>query len=183
MPSIIIMARFNIKKLGEIINMRTYIQDVIDLDVFDEEGKLVTQIKTVREGSLHYRVSDDNSYLVIDEALFNIPMLEKIGNKVVNDEVSDFEKARSNHKEETVIRFNKGHAHPKFKLVGRGLIYDADTACVSHDFTLIMPNVQLVDGYSLELRNNDVFTPNYTFKIDPYNDDEDIFELRLKERE
>lgn len=162
--------------------MRNYIQDIIYLDVFNEEGKLVTKIRSMQKGALYYKNNGENSHLIVDDALFNIQMLEMIGNKVENDSLSDFDKVSSDYKEETIIRFKKRSNRPKFKLIGKGFIYDADTASISHDFTIIMPNVELIEGYSLELENNIPFTPSYTFQLNPYNNESDIFELRLKER-
>lgn len=162
--------------------MRNHIQDVINLDVFDENGKLVTQIKTMQRGALHYKNTGGRTHLIVDDALFNIQMLEKIGNKVEDNSLSDFDKASSDYKEEIIIRFKKTFNRPLFKLVGRGRIYDADTAEVSHDFTIIMPCVELIEGYSFELEANNPFIPNYVFQLNPYNEEDDIFELRLKER-
>lgn len=162
------------------------IQDVINLEVFDAQGRLITKIKTVRKGDLKYRPANPNSdeeasYLYIEDVLLNLSMLEQLGNRVVNKE-SDFEESLNKNKE-TVIKFNAKGKTSELKLIGSGIIYDAETAKVSHDFRIVMPKVELIPSYDLNLETGSAHLPSYVFKLNPYNAEDDLFDVRITKRD
>lgn len=164
--------------------MKTIIQDVINLSVYGEDGSFITKIETVTEGDLNHETNGYNSYLIVKDALFNLKMLESIGEKVESEELNDFEKHLSKSVD-TVIKFKKVKSSkdlPKFKLIGEGIMYSPDTNMVSHDFKIVIPNATYTDGFKLNLSNQNVHTPSYVFEIKPYNDEEDMFDIRLTER-
>lgn len=164
--------------------MKTVLQDVINLSVYSEDGQFITKIMTMTEGILNHETNGKESYLVVRDALFNMKMLESIGEVVKEDGLSDFEKETSGS-QETVIKFKKVDSYknlPKFKLVGEGIMYSPDTMQVSHDFKIVIPNVTHTDGLKLDLSTQSVYQPSYVFEINPYNDDGDMFEIRLTDR-
>lgn len=155
------------------------IQDVIDLDVFDESGKLVTQIKSMDKGTLFHNAHE--STLTVRDVLFNLEMLKLIGEDVEKELKSDFDSALSEG-DETIIRFNRKQESKKLKLIGRGVIYATDTANISHDFQVIMPSASLIAGHKFEFDTDEVQRPTYRFHLLPFNEDGDLFEIRLTER-
>lgn len=164
--------------------MKTIIQDVINLSVYGEDGSFITKIETVTESALKHETNGHNSYLVVKDALFNLKILESIGEKVENEELNDFEKHLSKS-EDTVIKFKKVRGsddRPKFKLIGEGIMYSPETGAVSHDFKIAIPNATYTDGFKLNLDSHNVHTPSYVFEIDTYNEDDDMFDIRLTER-
>lgn len=164
--------------------MKTIIQDVINLSVYGEDGSFITKIETVTESVLNHETNGHQSYLIVKDALFNLKMLENIGEKVENEELNDFEKNLSKS-EDTVIKFKKVRSskdRPKFKLIGEGIMYSPETGGVSHDFKIVIPNAIYTDGFKLNLDSHNVQTPSYVFEIDMYNDDGDMFDIRLTER-
>lgn len=161
------------------------IQDVINLEVFDTEGRLITEIKTMKKGDLKYRSSnfedkDSSSYLFVEDVLLNFAMLEQLGEKVVKKQ-SDFEESLNSNKETTIKFKNKGKT-ANLKLIGRGIIYEVNTMEVSHDFKIVIPKVQLAPTYNLNLETGEAHTPAYVFKLNPYNVDGDLFDLIITER-
>lgn len=158
------------------------IQDVIDLEIFNEDGKLVTKMSTVKEVVVRWIANTDGSYLAITDAMVNFKIIEQMG-EVEENNLSDFEKRLSNVKNSKTIVFNKNSKNKIFKLVGRGITYSAATAEVSHDFELIMPEVELVNDYNFDLENGEVHHSSFVFKINPYNSEGDLFKVVLHERD
>jgi hypothetical protein len=157
------------------------LQDVIDLDVFDEKGNLITQIKSMVKGTLVYRDRKHESTLSVKDALFNLDMLKQLGKAVTEESKSDFDKQLLG-KQDTVIKFNIKKKSQKLKLIGKGIMYDVNTGQVSHDFQVIIPNVEYRNNYEMKLECGELFNPDYTFLIIPYNDEGDLFDIRLTER-
>lgn len=111
-------------------------------------------------------------------------MLESIGKKVENEELNDFEKHLSKS-EDTVIKFKKTRSSkdlPRFKLIGEGIMYSSETGGISHDFKIVIPNATYTDGFKLNLGNHTIHSPSYVFEIGTYNDNDDMFDIRLTER-
>lgn len=164
--------------------MKTIIQDVINLSVYGEDGSFITKIETVTDSALKHETNGNNSYLIVEDALFNLKMLESIGEKVESEELTDFEKNLSKS-EETVIKFKKVRGSkdlPKFKLIGEGIMYSPDTGAISHNFKIVIPNATYTDGFKLNLSNHKTNSPSYVFEINSYNDDGDMFDVRLTEK-
>lgn len=158
------------------------IQDVIDLEVFNEEGKLVTKISTVREVDLRWISDGEDSYLSVTDGLVNFKLIEQLG-EVEENNLSDFEKRVSNVKSSKTVVFNKNSNKKAFKLIGRGITYSAETAEVSHDFEIIIPKVELVNEYHFNSESGEVHNPRFVFKINPYNSNNDLFKVVLHERD
>lgn len=157
------------------------IQDVIDLEVFNEKGQMVTKISTVKNVELNWRTDGDGSYLTVSDALVNFKMIEQLG-EVQKNSLSDFDKRVSNSGDPKTIVFKKQPKNSKFKLIGRGITYSVETANVNYDFEIIMPDVELVNEYQFFSEQGEVHTPSYTFKINSFNDEDDLFKIVLHER-
>ncbi|MGG0667871.1 hypothetical protein ABE073_04995 [Lederbergia citrisecunda] len=165
--------------------MNTILMDTINLSVFDEDGKLITKIKTAKGASLRHNDRRGDSYLIIDDVLLNLKMLEAISEKEERKSLNDFDKVLQSSSEETVLKFKQrisDKEQPKFKLIGEGILYSPETSTVSHDFKIIVQEAIYVNGLEMEFENREAFTPSYSFKLLPYNDEKDVFDLRLKER-
>lgn len=157
------------------------IQDVIELEVFNEEGQLVTKIETVKNVRLHWSTEGGNSYLTVTDALVNFKMIEQLG-EVQLDRLSDFDKRMSTTGGSKTIVFNQKPKKSKFKLIGRGITYSIETANVNYDFEIIIPEVELSNEYKFYSEQGEVHAPHYTFKIKPFNEEEDLFKVVLHER-
>ena len=97
------------------------------------------------------------------------------------DVKTDFEKDSKPVKTKK-ISFNSREQIVKLKLIGRGITYDIDTANVSYDFKIIIPNVELKKNLDFGLSVGESYSPSYEFNILEFNDDGDLFEIEFTER-
>lgn len=160
-----------------------FLNDVIELEVYDENGNFVTKLDSLEKGDLYYRHNGDTSILGVTDVLFRNELLKYIGTQVESDPKNDFEKALNQDDDEQIFKFKHEVNNPKFKLIGRGLTYDPNTNWVNSDFRVIIPNAELTSGYKLQTNCKEPSKFDYVFNLLPYNDESDIFELRIKNRE
>lgn len=158
------------------------IQDVIELEVFNENGEFVTKIDTVKESGLIWMEGVENSYLAIKDAIVNFKLIEQLG-EVEKSETSDFDKRVNGNKNSKTVVFSQFPKNKKFSLVGRGIAYSLETAELSHDFEIVIPNAELVNEYSFKSELGEPHMPHFVFKINPYNGNDDLFKVVIHERD
>lgn len=159
--------------------MKDFLMNVMDLKVFDEKGKLVTNLDTATKGTLVH--SDQASYFAISITDFNIDMLKAIGEVENNEALSDFEKELIT--KSTKIKFKplyRMENEKKFKLIAEGELYNSEGS-ISHDFKVIINNSVLTSGLEFEFSNVDVSEYTHVFGI-RVDDNGDSFELELIEK-
>ena len=109
--------------------------DVIDLMVFNKEGKLLVELNSLKENDLNFEKGDN--YLSVKDALLNTKMLEMMGN--AEQPTSDYEKELISSNK-TISFGSKGDI--ECKLIGKGLIKDATTG-QTKIFKFEIPNAKL----------------------------------------
>lgn len=161
--------------------MNTIQQDVLDITVYDEEGTFITDLKFNKEVSLETVEAGASTYLTITNVVQNLNMLELLGEKIL-DNKSDFEKDSFDSPEVTIIRFSENPPRKKLKLVGTGIDYNLDTSEVEHDIKIIFPNVELIKENNLTFGAGEVQTPKYKFKVLPYDEEGNLYDMQFKKR-
>ncbi|WP_137743429.1 hypothetical protein [Robertmurraya siralis] len=158
------------------------IMDVINLEIYDEKGRHVVTLDTLNKSQLFYDLTGRNTYLGVTDVAFRTEILKQLG-EVVKEDISDFNKSVTEDNNELKIKFKKHNKLPKFKLVGRGVSYDAETNRINKDIKIIIHNAQLANGYDLENKAGNPSLFDYVFEVLPTNDDaDDLFEMVIKER-
>lgn len=147
--------------------------DVLDLEMYDKNGKFITEFKSLKYVFLNSH-PQSHVYLHIQDALFNLKISELLLENEDNEHLSDPEKAIK-ESNETIFNFNGEAEGVPVKLIGRGKIKNAQNGEDSHEFKLIVPNAVLIQDFNLNLNGDDPHFPTYKFKILPYKDKKDLF--------
>lgn len=165
----------------ETIIMNIIQQDVLEIAVYDENGVFITDLKFNKKVSLETVKAGTMTYLTVTDAVQNLDMLELLGEKVLNSK-TDFEKDSFDSPEVTIIRFSEMPPRKKLKLVGTGIDYNLDTSEVEHDIKIIFPNVELIKENNLTFGAGEVQTPKYKFKVLPYDEEGNLYDMQFKKR-
>ena len=160
----------------------SFIIDVLELDVFTEEGEHIVKFDSLTRSKLFYN-PDGRSYLGVTDALFRKEMLEHIGSVTDKEPKSDFSKFTDGDKEETVIKFFHQQSKPRFKLVAKGLSYDPETNKIDNEITVIVPLSKLNSGYAIEsdLATGKASSFDFIFNFITDDVNAELFEVRIKE--
>ncbi|MEK4427670.1 hypothetical protein MHB54_00270 [Paenibacillus sp. FSL M7-0802] len=148
------------------------IRDIIELHVFDETGKFVSTITTLKKGS----ISVANRTIRVKDALLNGDML-KFLNKSVTD-VSDYDKFFSTTQNYETIVFNRKVVN--CKLIAEGFYRkqeNQEDVLVQYE----IPQCSIVSNYDFNhstVGNADDF--DYVFEIKEYNGEGDLFKLHIE---
>lgn len=165
--------------------MKTIQQDVLEIAIYDENGKFLNEIKFGKEVELKSFQDSSNKqegyYLYVRDAVQDMNMLELLGEKI-DDNKSDFEKDSFSSPEVNTVRFSVNPKSRKLKVVGTGIDYSLDTAEVEHDIKIIFPNVELVVSNDFVFESGQVHEPIYEFKVLPFNENGDLYEMQFKKR-
>lgn len=152
-------------------------QCVIDLYVFDENGKLITKILKSTENSIKYKTENGNSYILSDDITFNEKLIELYG-QVITNEYTDFDSMINKNPRKT-IRFNKKNPCRQFKLIAIGEIVNNSNEKIEN-LKIIIPKATLVQSHELNFQNGTVDVQKYKFKILPFNEEGDLFDLQFE---
>lgn len=157
--------------------MTNFLMDSTNLQIFDENGKLVTEIKdNIRT---HLLIDGVNSRFSIENCSINLDLLKSLGENKNYEELSDFES--SLNKGKSIIKFKNQDINQKFyKIISKGIIYDTFTEAKSHNFNIILHNVVLASPIEIDAKCAENFTPQYTFYI-LEDKDENFVDLELLE--
>src|SRR6185312_2944462 len=124
--------------------MITVQQDVLDVSVYDEDGKFLTELKFNQKVGFTLNNRNENAYLSIQDAVQNLGMLSLLGESIENSIKSDFDANIFTKPDVKIIKFNNNSKPTKLKLVATGLDYNTDTAEIEHDIKIIFPKVELM---------------------------------------
>jgi len=162
--------------------MITVQQDVLDVSVYDEDGKFLTELKFNQKVGFTLNNRNENAYLSIQDAVQNLGMLSLLGESIENSIKSDFDANTFTKPDVKIIKFNNSSKPTKLKLVATGLDYNTDTAEIEHDIKIIFPKVELMKEHEFIFKAGEAQPPSYSFRIKPYNDAGDLYEMQFKKR-
>ncbi|MGV6935844.1 hypothetical protein ACWA2B_10055 [Paenibacillus sp. CMM36] len=148
------------------------IRDIIELHVFDETGKFVSTITTLKKGS----ISVTNRTIRVKDALLNGDML-KFLNKSENT-MSDYDKFFSKTQNCETIVFNRKVVN--CKLIAEGF-YRKEESQEDVVVQYEMPKCSIVSAYNFNhsyIGDADEF--DYVFEIKEFNEKGDLFKLHIE---
>lgn len=156
--------------------MTNFLMDATELQIFDEQGKLITEIKhNTRTRLLLDGMMDTFS---IENVTLDLELLKSLGDNGETKELSDFED--SLNKGKTKIKFKKNSMQREYKIISKGILYDAETEEKSHSFNIVIHQARTISPVELDAKCGEAFTPSYTFYLD--TDEKDNFvDLELTE--
>lgn len=161
--------------------MKTIQQDVLEIAVYSKKGALLADLNLTKEVSLRTEYSEEETLLFVEEAVQDTDMMELLGEKVAQN-LSDFEKNSFTTPEVNVIKFSSNPKPMKLKIVGTGIDYNLKTAEIEHDIKIIFPNVELIRENNFTFGSGEVHVPVYKFRVLPYDDEGNLYEMQLKKR-
>lgn len=152
-------------------------RDVVDLLVFNEEGKLIAKLDSLKESNIYVGRLDSQVY--VKDALLNSDILEFIGKKEKQPVRTDFENHMIKKNAGTTISFGKPNTK-KCKLIAVSLLVRDDIG-TSVEVTYEIPNATLNTGLNFEHSNVDPTDLDLVFNILPYNDEGDLYKMHIEE--
>ncbi|MGG1671473.1 hypothetical protein ACIFOE_12635 [Paenibacillus sp. NRS-1783] len=148
------------------------IRDIIDLHVFDQDGKFVATVSTLKKGS----ISVVNRTIRVKDALLNGNLL-KFLNKSEN-KMSDYDKFFSTTQNYETIVFNRKVVN--CKLIAEGF-YRKDENQEDVLVQYEMPKCSIVSGYDFNHSTvGDADEFDYVFEIKEFNEEGDLFKLHIE---
>ena len=154
------------------------VNEVLDLYVFNEEGKFVTQLKSLRESGIYVydsTESESEAILIAKDALLNIDLLKFI-QRIKDDNLTDFERYAKINEVHT-ITFNAKNKGKKCKLIAKSNIRDLeqkDDICLYE-----IPNAYIVNSFSSFKELDKVSDFDLKIEIKPYNEEKDLFQMKI----
>lgn len=150
------------------------VYDVFDLSVFDNEGKFVTQLKSLKESYL--KLNEEDGELFVSDALLNIDLLKFIQDSK-NKELSDFDRVLKLYDTQT-ITFNNKKKFKECKLIAYTFLREEkdnkDHICVYE-----IPLAEIIKKLELGGNRTQLSVFDLVFKIKPYNEDGDLFKMHI----
>jgi len=154
-----------------------FLANVLDLKVFDIEGKFITKLDKAVKGKLVHN-SKGESYFAIEVVDFNIDLIKALGEVNPSESKTDFEKEISSQSTKIVFKpLHHSSNIKKFKLIAEGEFYNGNGE-ISHDFKVIINKSELVSGLDFESSNEELSFYTHVFRIKT-DDDGNSFELEL----
>lgn len=154
-------------------------KDVLELYVFDEEGRFITKLDSLKESAIYLyenNIHNMRARLIAKDALLNIDLLKFIQN-VKEEDLTDFERYLKLNDIHT-ITFNAKNKIKKCKLIAKGLAKRADTQNDDIYFYEI-PRAFIVNSFNSETSLDKYSVYDLKVEIDPFNDAEDLFKMHL----
>lgn len=134
-------------------------KEVIDLMVFDINGKLVTKLDTLKDSQIFYDQHSEKYYIGVNDAVFNFDL-----HKFLHEEenLSDFELAKKGFKKTLRIKKVKPK---KCKLIGKTFGIETD----QYKDTLITfeaHNAEITNELGIGFSSEKLYDFDYVFQID-----------------
>jgi len=148
--------------------------NVLDVSIFNEDGKLVTELNTLKNSKVLVR--QGRGYLHIVDALLDQKLLEFIGS-TEEDKASDFEKHLNMQKFSKTITFNE-NLNGQCKVVGKGLMRNADDM-KDVEYLFEIPNAEFGGNIDFDGDIDDLSKYDLVFKINPFNEQGDLFKMHI----
>ncbi len=142
---------------------------VLDLIIYDENGKFVTKLDTLKESTISID-ENGNGFLFAKDALFDMDLIDFLYNDNDNSkELSDFEKAIK-HMTNKTITFKKNTDSKKCKLIAKSILRNSYTR-LDEEVIYEIPNATISKGFE-HIANNEEPSPfDLRFDIDESEDD------------
>jgi hypothetical protein len=145
----------------------------LDVTIFDESGKLVTTLETLKNSYIH--IKDHSGFLYIKDALLDKNLLEFIG-RTEEDTSTDFDKFLNGKKYTTTITFNR-KLNKSCKIIGKGLLRNATTQ-VDQEFLFEIPIAKFGGDLDFISDCDNVSEFDFVFRIIA-NDQGDLFKMHI----
>ena len=140
------------------------LMDAVNLKIYDDEGKLITEITHNTKSVLHL----GNQKFGFNNALLNLELLKLFGNSEEVEIKSDFEKALDN---KTVIKFKAKQGNTStYKIIANGILYSTESSMISHKFDLVIYRARVAEGARIDFEVATPYEPSFMFKL--YEDGE-----------
>lgn len=147
------------------------VKEVIELFVFNEDGKLVTTLNTLRNSNIISNENDD--FLFVEDALLDINLLRFQQNSETSIE-DDF-KTVLNQIKGVPVTVNKNNKSKKCKLIAKSIMRDRDTGSDKYIYYEI-PNAEILNRFEIDTANCEPSAFDILFKITS-NEDGDLFTI------
>lgn len=149
------------------------VYQVLDLSVFDKEGKFITQLNSLKESNLSL---DGDGKLFVKDALLNMDFL-KFMQDVKEDNITDYDRVLKLYETQTVT-FNVKKSTKECKLLALTVARTQEEN-KDHVFMFEIPNAEIDKRFNMNIsgENPSVFDALFMFK--PYNDEGDIIKMHI----
>lgn len=127
--------------------MKYGVKEIVDLYIFDEEGKLVVKLDTLKKCQLKINMDKEirDGEIFIKDALLNVEFLKFVqSNKEEN--LSDFERLLKLYEVET-ITFNVNNDYKKCKVIAKTLLRNTDG--IDKVALYEIPNATIVNNFQI----------------------------------
>lgn len=144
--------------------MTNILMDTVDLEIYNESGKMITKINHNQKAFLNLGYSQ--GVFGIQSALLDLDLLASFGEVESDDNYTDFERALKSDTKKIIFKKDSPH-QKRYKILAKGILYDSKTSAISHDFSLVIHEARLhtKDSLSVDANAGEVFTPNYVFEL------------------
>ena len=155
------------------------VKEVLDLYLFDEGGRFITQMNSLKESRIYLYESllldELEAVLIAKDALLNIDLLKFIqGTK--DDNLTDFERYAQINEIQT-ITFNAKNKGKKCKLIAKSVMRDlSQKDCI---YLYEIPNAYIVNSFNSATEHDEVSVYDLKVEIKPYNEEKDLFKMKL----
>lgn len=148
-------------------------RSVKDVYIFDMEGTSVATLNTLMDSDLIINQDNDEAYLVLKDALYDLDLLKFIGRE--NSSQSDYDRVLNINKNK--ITFGK-RDEKECKIIAKGVWRKSENM---EDIEVVfeIPHAVTVNNIKFEGSNHNVSTFDLVFKIIPFNEDGDLFNLHI----
>lgn len=154
------------------------VNEVLDLYVFNEEGKFITQVKSLKESGIYVSdstESESEAILIAKDALLNIDLLKFIqGTK--DDNLTDFERYAKINEVHT-ITFNAKNKGKKCKLIAKSIMRNLNQ--LDNEYLYEIPNAYIVNSFSSVKELDKISDFDLKIEIKPYNEEKDLFQMKI----
>lgn len=147
------------------------VKEVVELFVFNEDGKLVTTLDTLRNSRI--ASSEDDDFIFVEDALLDIDLLRFQQNSEM-DMVDDF-KTVLNQIKGVPVKVNKNNKSKKCKLIAKSALRSRETGADKYIYYEI-PNAEIINSLEIDTSNCELSTFDILFKIIT-DDNGDLFTI------
>ena len=139
------------------------VKDVVELFIFDEDGKLVTTLDSLQESKI---VSNkENNFIFVRDALLDIDLLRFQQDSETNSEINDFKTILQQIKGTSVVVKQK-REDKKCKIIAKSTIRNRHTGEDAYIYYEI-PEATITSGFEIENNNYEPSAFDVVFNINP----------------
>ena len=153
-------------------------KEVLDLYVFDENGKFITKLDSLKESAIYLYEYEDGlrARLIAKDALLDIELLKFIQNTKEKN-LTDFDRYLKLNEMHT-ITFNAKNTYKKCKLIAKSIIrrVESDTDDI---YMYEIPDANIVNTFNSKQTGYEPSVYDLKVEIQPFNEAEDLFKMHL----